>query len=79
LHGSFVWDQVIKDLSGKQVVSSPWTRRDIAKARAVSIVNPNKENQPVSNTIAKVTESSENTHSRRTVVPPIDGLPPADG
>ena len=63
LHGSFVWDRVIKNPEGNHVISTPWSQRDIARSGAVVI-----SNQPKPANVAAAIQPE--------TIPPIDGLPP---
>jgi len=37
-HGTFVWDQMVEDSTGNQVVSDPWNNRDIYKTNSKKLV-----------------------------------------
>lgn len=69
LHGSFVWDHVVSTGGGDQVISTPWSRRDIFKSK--SLVAPKrKRSDPVS--LNPITFAPVISHK----IPSIPGLPP---
>jgi len=69
LHGSFVWDHVVDSNSGEKVISTPWSRRDIFKSKALAAPK-RKLSDPVARN--PITFTPIVSHK----IPSIVGLPP---
>lgn len=59
LHGCFVWDRVVKDSKGSDVIETAWNRGELEREKKLVVALANKENEQSTPPTAEVNQNQE--------------------
>ena len=65
LHGCFVWERVVKDSKGRDVIETAWNRGKLEREKLLAVALANKENHQTAST-TKVDQIKESATSNVT-------------